>query len=68
MYVYLGSAVGDIATLSSDGLGDTGWQGEVLKWGGLAATVVVTIFITKVARRALANAAPETIQTAQAEV
>lgn len=68
MYVYLGSAVGDIATLSSEGLGDTGWQGEVLKWGGLVATVVVTIFITKVARRALANAAPETVQTAQAEV
>ena len=64
MYVYLGSAVGDIATLSSEGVGDAGWQGEVLKWGGLAATVIVTIFITRVARKALANAAPETQITA----
>ena len=62
MYVYLGSAVGDIAQLSSEGVGDTGWQGEVLKWGGLAATVVVTVFITRVARRALAAAAPESMQ------
>jgi len=64
MYVYLGSAVGDIASLSSDGLGDadTGWQGQALKWGGLAATVLVTVFITRVARKALADAAPDTLQ------
>jgi uncharacterized membrane protein YdjX (TVP38/TMEM64 family) len=62
MYVYLGSAVGDIAQLSNEGVGDTGWQGQALKWGGLAATIVVTVFITKVARRALADAAPESMQ------
>jgi uncharacterized membrane protein YdjX (TVP38/TMEM64 family) len=64
MYVYLGSAVGDVAKLASEGLGetDTGWQGEALKWGGLAATVVVTVFITRVAKRALAEAAPDAVQ------
>lgn len=64
MYVYLGSAVGDVASLASDGLGDTdtGWQGQAMKWGGLAATLLVTIFITRVAKKALAEAAPEAVQ------
>jgi len=64
MYVYLGSAVGDVASLASEGLGetDTGWQGQALQWGGLAATLIVTIFITRVAKKALSEAAPEAVQ------
>lgn len=64
MYVYLGSAVGDVASLASEGLGetDTGWQGQALKWGGLAATLIVTIFITRVAKKALSEAAPDAVQ------
>ncbi len=64
MYVYLGSAVGDVASLASEGLGDTdtGWQGQALQWGGLAATLIVTIFITRVAKKALSEVAPEAVQ------
>jgi uncharacterized membrane protein YdjX (TVP38/TMEM64 family) len=64
MYVYLGSAVGDVASLASEGLGETdiGWQGQALKWGGLAATLIVTIFITRVAKKALSEAAPDAVQ------
>lgn len=61
MYVYLGSTAGDVALLAEEGVGDAGWQGVALRWGGLAATVVATLFITRVARRALAEAAPDTL-------
>ncbi|MHC4822873.1 MAG: TVP38/TMEM64 family protein [Planctomycetota bacterium] len=67
MYVYLGSAAGDIASLASDGLGDTGTTGLIMKWGGLAATVVVTIFVTRAAKRALAEAAPDTLAASSTE-
>ena len=61
MYVYLGAAVGDITKLASEGLGDTGTAGLLLKYGGLAATIVVTVFVTKAAKKALAEAAPEAV-------
>ncbi|MDA0668025.1 MAG: TVP38/TMEM64 family protein [Planctomycetota bacterium] len=61
MYVYLGAAVGDITKLASDGLGDTGTAGLLMKYGGLAATVVVTVFVTKAAKKALAEAAPDAV-------
>jgi uncharacterized membrane protein YdjX (TVP38/TMEM64 family) len=61
MYVYLGSTAGDVALIASEGLGETGWQGTLLRWGGLAATVVATLYVTRVARRALAEAAPDTL-------
>ena len=52
MYVYVGSLVGNLATLGSEERSRT--PGE---WGlylaGLAATVVLTIYITRIARRAL---------------
>ncbi len=50
MYVYLGSALGE-ALLSSERERTTGeW---VLFGGGLAAAIIVSIFVAKVARRAL---------------
>lgn len=52
MYVYLGSAASDVLGAKPDG-STTGEQ--VLKWVGLAITVVVTVFVTRVARRALAE-------------
>ncbi|PCJ52498.1 MAG: hypothetical protein COA70_12170 [Planctomycetota bacterium] len=61
MYVYLGAAVGDITKLASEGLGDTGAAGLWLKYGGLAATIVVTVFVTKAAKKALAEAAPDAV-------
>ena len=52
MYVYVGSLAGDLATLGSEERSRT--PGE---WGlylvGLAATVVLTVYITQIARKAL---------------
>lgn len=53
MYVYLGSLAGDLATLGVGG--QTRTTAEWVLYGvGLLATIAVTIFVTRVARRALA--------------
>ena len=52
MYVYIGSLAGDLATLGAEGRTRT--AGEwALYLVGLLATVAVTVYVTKVARRAL---------------
>ena len=52
MYVYLGSAVGNLGKLfAGDYEGGVGQQ--ILFYAGLAATVVVTVYVTHIARRAL---------------
>ena len=60
MYVYLGSLVSDLATL---GAGDAP-SNPTITWAiriiGLLATVAVTLYVTRVARKALAEAVPET--------
>ncbi len=53
MYVYLGSLVTSATQLASGDRPDSGAWGRALYWGGLAATLLVTIVITRVARRAL---------------
>lgn len=54
MYVYLGSLAGDLATLGS---GER--QRSAAEWGlygiGLLATIAVTIYVTRLARRALSS-------------
>ena len=60
LYVYLGSAVGDVGQLMSDGVQDSGRAGSLMFYGGLVATAVVTIIITKVAKQALADATTST--------
>jgi uncharacterized membrane protein YdjX (TVP38/TMEM64 family) len=56
MYVYLGSLVGSVAKI---GLEDASKnpQGEIIQWTiriiGLIATVAVTLYITKIAKKAL---------------
>jgi uncharacterized membrane protein YdjX (TVP38/TMEM64 family) len=57
MYVYLGSALGSLARVA-DGRGERSPAEKGLFYGGLAATVVVTILITRLARRALSAAVP----------
>lgn len=53
LYVYLGSLVTSASQLAGGKLPSGGiWQ-QVLYWGGLVATVVATILITHLARRAL---------------
>ena len=52
MYVYIGSLIGDIASLGVEGREKTS-----LEWGlyivGLVATIAVTIYVTKIAKKAL---------------
>jgi uncharacterized membrane protein YdjX (TVP38/TMEM64 family) len=53
MYVYLGSLAGDLASLGTGGQNRTAFE-WALYGIGLLATVAVTIFVTRVARKALA--------------
>jgi len=59
MYVYLGSAAQNLAALST-GQATGGAERHVLFGLGLLATVVVTVFVTKLARKALDEIAPTT--------
>jgi len=55
LYVYLGSALGNLAAVAA---GDPGGDGRrrAIFVGGLVVTVVVTVLVTRIARRALAEA------------
>ena len=53
MYVYIGALAGDLATLGAGGGPATTLQ-WVLRIVGLAATVAVTVYVTRIARKALA--------------
>jgi uncharacterized membrane protein YdjX (TVP38/TMEM64 family) len=53
MYVYLGSLVTSAAELASGEAPDAGPWRQAMFYGGLLATVVVTVLITRTARRAL---------------
>jgi uncharacterized membrane protein YdjX (TVP38/TMEM64 family) len=54
LYVYLGSSVASLAALASGKATVTGglWQ-HLLFWGGLAATALVVVLVTRTARQAL---------------
>ena len=57
MYVYIGSLAGDLASLGSGGRTRT--TGEWILYGvGLLATGVVTVFVTRLAKNALAARIP----------
>ncbi len=56
LYVYLGSLVTSAGELSSGRASDAGAAGPVLYWVGFGATLVVTVVITRSARRALDRA------------
>ncbi len=62
LYVYLGSTLGDVAALA-EGAPAAGTVGSVFRWAGLAATVAVTVLVTRTARRALREAAPGALET-----
>lgn len=57
LYVYLGSLVTSLTALGSN-RGPAGTAQRTLYWAGLGATVVVTLFLTRIARRALDKALP----------
>jgi uncharacterized membrane protein YdjX (TVP38/TMEM64 family) len=58
MYVYLGSLAGNLARAASGRVEEDVGQ-QALFYGGLVVTVVVTIYVTHIARRALRQAIPE---------
>jgi uncharacterized membrane protein YdjX (TVP38/TMEM64 family) len=56
MYVYLGSLAGDIAMIST-ATHPTNYQAVAAQWAirvvGFVATVLVTIYVTQIAKKAL---------------
>ncbi|WP_309892821.1 VTT domain-containing protein [Archangium sp.] len=60
LYVYLGSLVTSVAQLSRGQRPEAGFSGQLLFWGGLAATILVTVYVTRLARRALDATLKET--------
>lgn len=55
LYVYAGSVVGDLASLVHGGFsGLSSWQ-RLYFWGGLVFTGALVVFLTRLARRALAE-------------
>jgi uncharacterized membrane protein YdjX (TVP38/TMEM64 family) len=63
LYVYLGSLVTNATELLSGQAPAAGVWGPVFYWGGLAATLLVTILISRVARKALNEALEHTPPT-----
>lgn len=59
LYVYIGSALQSLAEVETP-TDDGGVTQKVLFWLGLAATFLVTVFVTRLARQALRTAVPET--------
>jgi pyruvate/2-oxoglutarate dehydrogenase complex dihydrolipoamide dehydrogenase (E3) component/uncharacterized membrane protein YdjX (TVP38/TMEM64 family) len=58
MYVYLGSLITSLSELAAGRTSDSVAQ-QIFYFAGLAVTVVVTVYVTRVARRALAEATEE---------
>jgi len=61
LYVYSGKAAGDVAALAGGAAPERGAGQTALMIVGLAATAVVTVLVTRIARRALAEATGDTI-------
>ena len=59
LYVYLGKVAGDVAALAGGAKLERGPGGTLLLGVGLLATIAVTTVITRIARRALAEATGE---------
>jgi uncharacterized membrane protein YdjX (TVP38/TMEM64 family) len=57
MYVYFGATLRSLADAATGNV-ETGTAGEIFFWFGLAATIAVTVFVTRVARRSLKQAVP----------
>jgi hypothetical protein len=55
MYVYFASAARSRADVAA-GKVEGGWAGQDFFWVGLAATIIVAVFVTRLARRSLREA------------
>lgn len=60
MYVYFGAGLRSLADVAT-GKVETGSSGHIFFWFGMAATIGVTVFVTRIARRALRQAVPAQI-------
>jgi len=58
LYVYVGSLSGDVARAAVGEGAETGAWGWILNGVGLLATLVVTIYVTRIARKALNESVP----------
>ncbi len=63
LYVYFGTAIKNIADLVGGNF-DGGWQQKVLLGVGLLATLVVTVYVTRVARTAIREYVPQETEAA----
>lgn len=52
MYVYFGAGLRSLADAATGGI-ETGTTGRIFFWFGMAATIIVTVFVTRLARKAL---------------
>ena len=59
LYVYYGTALGSLARLASGAKPEGGAAGTAILVVGLLATIAVTVFVTRIARRALARSTGE---------
>lgn len=59
MYVYFGAGLRSLADVAA-GEVEKGTAGKLFFWLGLVATIVVTVFVTRVARNALRHIVPHT--------
>ena len=58
MYVYFGAGLRSLADVAAGNV-EKGIAGKLFFWIGMAVTIVVTVFVTRVARNALRHAAPQ---------
>ncbi len=59
MYVYFGAGLRSLADVAAGNV-EKGTAGTLFFWLGLVATIVVTVFVTRVASNALRHAVPQT--------
>ncbi|REJ75075.1 MAG: TVP38/TMEM64 family protein [Acidobacteria bacterium] len=67
LYVYYGKVAGDLTTIAAQGGVERDWKSYALLAIGLVAAIAVTTVITRIARRALADAGAERLATAAEE-
>jgi uncharacterized membrane protein YdjX (TVP38/TMEM64 family) len=58
MYVYFGAGLRSLADVAAGNV-QTGAAGQIFFWVGLGAAIVVTVFVTRIARRALKQTVPQ---------
>jgi uncharacterized membrane protein YdjX (TVP38/TMEM64 family) len=58
MYTYFGSAARSLADVAAGKVEGGGIAGQLFFWIGLAATILVTVFVTRLARRSLEATQP----------